>query len=224
MERGPGGEATRGQHRAGPYWPGSVRGTLRFGGLFVAQRLGDRQAGGLARGDVGHQQRGEVAYTREDDDLRPGQREARTARIAKRRAREQVVREDRGGNHAGGDAEQGDEARLQRKAQRHLAAAVAHGPQHADLLPPLDDRAGGDYGDRGDADKQAEPHEALEQVADPLLNRQRVGDVAADRGRLHAVLRERRLDRLRVRLVVGTRLQPDRVQVERRLAQRLAVG
>jgi len=61
-----------------------------------------------------------------------------------------------------------------------------------DLLAPLDDRAGADDSERGDADEEAEPHEALDQpverqaggncVVDDLLDRLRVEPVPEERG------------------------------------------
>ena len=69
-------------------------------------------------------------------------------------------------------------------------------PQDADLLAALDHRAGADDAERGDADDQAEAHEALDQPVEREARGDGVGEHLLDRVGLHAVGEERRLERL----------------------------
>ena len=48
-----------------------------------------------------------------------------------------------------------DERGLEQEGRLHHSAAESDRAQHADLLPPLDDGAGADHAERGDADERA---------------------------------------------------------------------
>ena len=78
----------------------------------------------------------------------------------------------------------------------HHATAKAERAQHADLLSPLDNRAGADHSERCDADDEAEAHEALYQPVEQSACRDCVLDRLLDRLGLNTACQKRGLELL----------------------------
>ena len=91
-----------------------------------------------------------------------------------------------------------------RKLSLHHAALEADRAQDADLLAALDDGARGDHAERGDADDQAEPHEAFDQPVEGEARGDGVVEQLLHRVGLHAVGQEGGLE-LRSRSPSGRR-------------------
>ena len=93
------------------------------------------------------------------------------------------------------DRRERDEGGFDQEADLHHPAAVSDRAQDADLLAPLDDRAGGDDAERGDADDQPEPHEGHDQAVEGERAADGVRQERGERVGLHAVGEERGLER-----------------------------
>src|SRR5829696_6218212 len=175
-----------------------------------ARRTGGRREGGQESG-------------REDDDehdreMSPGGREVQRALIrrlvgrvgddvARHRQAERAPDEDRG---------EGDERRLEQEGELDHAALEADRAQDADLLPALDDRAGADDAQGGDADDQPEAHEAEQQPVERVRRADRLVQPIARRLRLHAAGQERALERTCRLLRVDAGCERDVVDRQRR--------
>src|SRR6266540_3751282 len=153
--------------------------------LLVPQRLRCRDAGGLAGGDPCHRERRHVRDDGEDKYLNPGHVIGRVLRELT--ARDQGVGQENRQRYSREDRKQRHKGRFHEEAERHRASLVADSAEHADVLPPFDDGAERDYSYGGDADEEAEAHEALhqaEEVAEegPLLLSQLLQRVGLDAG------------------------------------------
>ena len=100
---------------------------------------------------------------------------------------------ERGSDHDRGER---DERRFEQEAELDHAALEPDRAEDADLLSALDDRAGGDHAERGDAGDQPEPHEAFDQPVEGQVCGDGVVEQLLQRVGLHAVGEERRLEAL----------------------------
>ena len=127
----------------------------------VPQRLGGLDSRRAECRKERRQQRRCVDDEEDESERPPGDDQIDIRRALAVRGRvDHVVGEDQRQAGADEDRRQRDERRLEQEGRLHHPALEADRAQHADLLAPLDDRAGADHAESRDADDEAEAHEA----------------------------------------------------------------
>src|SRR5215207_7702520 len=163
--------------------------------LLIPERLGRVDPRRADRRAERREQRGGVHRAEDDREVRPRHhdREVVPARLAPDVV-DDVDRDDQREQCPDDDGRQGDEGRLDEEADLDHSAPKSQRPEDPDLLPALDNRPRADYAERGDADDQAQTHEALDQPVEGPLDRDRVLEQLFQRVGLEPVRDERRLE------------------------------
>ena len=153
--------------RALPVWRRIRRTHVRP--LLVAESLSGVGLGGLPRRQVRGEQGEGISHCQDDAYLDPGDHKPeRLDSHLLLDVVEGLPAQDYPQRGADKNAQQRHEGRLQQEAELDHTAAIADGPQDADLLPALHHRAGADDSESGYANQQAEGHEASEETPEGL--------------------------------------------------------